>query len=157
PLVTVDPETSTVPINTNFFVPDDVLEISQNGNTYVAGASPVTEWTQGHFGFSVPNASFGFEEIPNSGKMVITRGTETYTITGLPVTMSGLNVAMDFDMALLHAHGLPASFTGFINGDQLVSSIQITAKASWPNSFGTINFPTQYYFTHDDSHYACSE
>src|SRR5690606_4945281 len=48
PLTQVDPETSTVLVNTSFFVPGDVIEISQIGHTYVTSSSPVTEWTQGH-------------------------------------------------------------------------------------------------------------
>lgn len=156
PLTLVDPNTSTVPVNTDYFVPNDVIEISQVGRSIVTGASPVTEWAAGRFAFNVPNATYGFEVIANSGKMVITRGATTYTVTGLPVTMSGLNVAMDFDMALLHANGLPASFTGFVQDDILVSSVQITPKAAYPNTQGTVAFPTTYHFTHNNTNYACS-
>src|SRR5690606_19283492 len=156
PLVTVDPETSTVPIQTSFFMAGDVVEISQVGISRVTGTSPVTEWTAGHFGFTVPDNNLGIDVVPNSGKMVITRGADTYTITGLPVSMTGLVAGMDFDMALLHANGLPVAFTSFQNDDQLVSSIQIIAGSAWTSTESAINFAMTYHFIHDGNNYACA-
>lgn len=151
--------------NLSAFHTNDKVIISQKG-TVKSGT--ITNWTEGRFEVTVPNgmyntipgslSSLNAIVTPNSGQLIIDTGIQTYTITNLPLKVSGTQtVTLDFTMETLHANGLPATITHLADGYKLQVSFQII-----PNNFnhsgdniGTKQFITDFHLRHNNLPYSC--
>ncbi|GJQ07744.1 hypothetical protein CAPN010_19020 [Capnocytophaga cynodegmi] len=163
PLTKITEDTEGV--NLSAFHTNDKVIISQKG---IVKSGTITNWTEGRFEVTVPSgmyntipgslSSLNAVVTPNSGQLIIDTGTQTYTITDLPLKVSGTQtVTLDFTMSTLHANGLPATITHLENGYKLQASIQIV-----PNNFnhtvydtGAKQFITDFHLRHNNLPYSC--
>src|SRR5690606_7159855 len=126
----VDPATNPS-IRSSAFTTNDIIRISQVGTAVSGLQMPSDGWKTGNLKVTIP-AGMSMEPVANSGQIHITRGANTYTVTGLSVNVTGSVATLDFDantFASTVAAAIPG-FTGFVDGDQLVMSLDITPTAN---------------------------
>ncbi|MFJ1474822.1 gliding motility-associated C-terminal domain-containing protein [Capnocytophaga cynodegmi] len=132
PLQKVSATTSGV--NPSVFITNDKIWVKQKGKVK---SGTITEWRAGSFAVTVPGGLVKRNGgtvtdivVPNSGRLVIKRGTDIHTANGLAVVVNGSQVTLNFTMADLHAKGVPASITHLLHDDQLEAAVLFK-----PNNF----------------------
>ncbi|WP_164122210.1 gliding motility-associated C-terminal domain-containing protein [Sphingobacterium sp. xlx-130] len=157
PLTQVNPDDFPL-LRRTAFTTNDILEVSQTNKVKLIGNSPA--WTTGKMVVKLTEGeNLDFTPVANSGKIVITRGGNTATITGLSSLTkdTGLGVAVfDFNATtfnLANVSGDLGEFSGFIDADIVTLSFQVQPKRNGNN--GLREFSVESGFTQDGTSYSC--
>ncbi|MEJ5053770.1 T9SS type B sorting domain-containing protein [Sphingobacterium sp. MYb382] len=160
--IPLDPNGNLSAIEERSFVGGDIIEIYQKST--VAGGddgfkvNPSGIWNNGKFVVNF-QALPQVEQVPNGGTVKITRGSNTYTVSNIPVTKNGNLYQVSFNIAnwLIDpavTHNLPANFN-FLNGDIIESALQVKVKTHNATSELKI-FPATSSLTYNGIDYSCA-
>gem|GEM_PF-2882531 len=150
----VDPA-SNPSVRATAFTTNDVLRISQRARSVAGLQMPTDGWKTGNMKVTIPTG-LPMQAVPNSGQILISRGATTATVTGLLVEVDGSVATMTFDAAVFAstvAMTIPG-FTGFMDEDQLVLSLDIRSTANAND--GLKEFGVESTFTKDGVDYHCN-
>ncbi|MFJ1490289.1 beta strand repeat-containing protein, partial [Capnocytophaga canis] len=141
PLYPLTPIDDFSNIATSSYHAGDRIRFEQSGVVQKTIATEV--WTEGQFSVEIPDI-YALGTAPKSIihnetlKLVLERGGNTYTATGLSYTggdnAATATITVHFDMNTLHTKGFPNTITDFQNSDKLTISFEMT-----PNNYGVTN------------------
>ncbi len=141
PLYPLTPIDDFSNIATSSYHAGDRIRFEQSGVVQKTIATEV--WTEGQFSVEIPDI-YALGTAPKSIihnetlKLVLERGGNTYTATGLSYTggdnAATATITVHFDMNTLRTKGFPNTITDFQNSDKLTISFEMT-----PNNYGVTN------------------